>query len=560
MAPETAPALRSDVPEPLPGASGGAYRWYVLGLLMLIYAFNFIDRQVITILAPELKRDLGLTDAQLGLLYGTAFAMFYSLFGIPLAKLADGWSRVKTLAIGLTFWSAMTTLSGFASSFAQLGAARLGVGIGEASGSPAAVSLLSDYFPKAMRATALAIYTTGLYVGMGLSLVIGGYVLATWDGAFGLRGWQAAFIVVGLPGVVLAAIVLLTVREPVRGGLDGVPAPGIERPFLAVLSEAATMFPPFSLFMLRRLGASGKLVAANGGVLLIGVLFAVIMTIVFDSLIPAKRNPVLLQAGGIAITTSFIQWMSIGIGFYAAISWVQAIRLRDPVAHALTVGNGAFLATAAAGGLLGVFTYSIGAFVFVYGTEFLGLDPRAGLWLGVIAAVSGLAGSSLGGFLADIAKRRHPAGRLYILMAAVVGFAALTVFEFTTTSTTLFYICHALALLLLSAWPPILLATGQDLVIPRLRGTGFAIQALCTSLIGLGLGPYLVGAISDATGDLRTAILSLLLLVPPLMFVLIRCAALLPGAERTVMERAMRLSAPAAIQRTRKNLLGESPV
>lgn len=546
--------------ESLPGVSGGAYRWYALGLLMLIYAFNFIDRQIITILAPELKRDLGLTDAQLGLLYGTAFAMFYSLFGIPLAKLADGWSRVKTLAIGLTFWSAMTTLSGFASSFAQLGAARLGVGIGEASGSPAAVSLLSDYFPKAMRATALAIYTTGLYIGMGLSLVIGGYVLATWDGAFGLRGWQAAFIVVGLPGVVLAAIALLTIREPVRGGLDGVPAPGIERPFLAVLTEAATLFPPFSLFMLRRFGASGKLVAANGGVLLIGVLFAVTMTIFFDSLIPAERNPVLLQAGGIAITTSFIQWMSIGIGFYAAISWVQAIRLRDPVAHALTVGNGAFLAATAAGGILGAFTYSIGAFVFVYGTEFLGFGPQAGLRLGVIAAISGLAGSSLGGFLADMAKRRHPAGRLHNLMAAVVGFATLTVFEFTTTSTTMFYICHAFALLLLSTWPPILLATAQDLVVPRLRGTGFAIQALCTSLIGLGLGPYLVGAISDATGDLRTAILSLLLLAPPLMFILIRCAALLPAAERTVIVRAMRLSTPALTPGIRQNLAGESAV
>ena len=161
--------------------SGSIYRYYVLGLLMVIYAFNFLDRQIITILAPSLKADLGLSDAQLGLLFGTAFALFYALFGIPLAKLADGWNRVKTISLGLSVWSGMTALSGFATNFTQLGTARVGVGIGEASASPAAYSLLQDYFPREKRATALAFYSAGIYVGVGASQILGGAVIANWD-------------------------------------------------------------------------------------------------------------------------------------------------------------------------------------------------------------------------------------------------------------------------------------------------------------------------------------------------------------------------------------------
>src|SRR5580658_5085844 len=127
-------------------ASTGRYSWYVLGVLFLVYAINFIDRQILSILAQDIKADLGVSDAQLGFLYGTAFAIFYSLFGIPLGRLADGWHRCRLIALGLTLWSSMTALSGLASSFGLLAAARVGVGIGEASASPAAYSLLGDYF------------------------------------------------------------------------------------------------------------------------------------------------------------------------------------------------------------------------------------------------------------------------------------------------------------------------------------------------------------------------------------------------------------------------------
>ena len=126
----------------------GLYRWYVLGVLMFVNVFNFVDRQLLTVLAPYIKADLIISDAELGLLFGTTFALFYGLFGIPLARLADGWSRSRTVATGVIFWSLMTMASGLANSFVQLAGARVGVGVGEASASPAAASLLGDYFSK----------------------------------------------------------------------------------------------------------------------------------------------------------------------------------------------------------------------------------------------------------------------------------------------------------------------------------------------------------------------------------------------------------------------------
>jgi MFS family permease len=186
--------------EPAPAAPApykpDRYAWYVLWVLVLVYVLNFVDRQIISILANDIKRDLGLTDADLGFLYGTAFGVFYSLFGIPLGKLADGWNRTRLLTLGLGLWSLMTTVSGFAKNGTMLAGARIGVGIGEATASPSAYSLISDWFPKEKRATALAIYSSGLYLGGGLSLLIGGQIVERWDAAFpdrsgplGLAGW-----------------------------------------------------------------------------------------------------------------------------------------------------------------------------------------------------------------------------------------------------------------------------------------------------------------------------------------------------------------------------------
>ena len=198
-----------------------AYSWYVLFTLVVVYILNFIDRQILSILAVDIKADLDLTDGQLGFLGGAAFAVFYALFGVPLGRLADRWHRVRLLTIGLALWSAMTAASGLARNYLTLSLARMGVGVGEATASPTAYSLISDYFPAKKRGTALAIYSSGLYLGGGVSLLIGAKISKVWDAAYpgggmgGLVGWQAAFLAVGLPGLLLAVWVA-TLREPHR--------------------------------------------------------------------------------------------------------------------------------------------------------------------------------------------------------------------------------------------------------------------------------------------------------------------------------------------------------
>jgi MFS family permease len=195
-----------------PAVSDG-YRNYVLFILTLIYAFNFIDRQIIGILSPFIKADLGLDDAQLGWLKGIYFALLYTILGIPIAWLADRYSRVNIIAISLTLWSGFTAVSGLANNFTQLAIARIGVGIGEAGGSPPSHSIISDLFPKEKRAGALAIYSLGIPFGI---------MLAFFASAFFLKGgdadWRIVMIAVGLPGVGLAILLKLTVKEPARSG------------------------------------------------------------------------------------------------------------------------------------------------------------------------------------------------------------------------------------------------------------------------------------------------------------------------------------------------------
>ena len=197
----------------VPTAVSDGYRNYVLFILTLIYAFNFIDRQIIGILSPFIKADLGLDDAQLGWLKGIYFALLYTVLGIPIAWLADRYSRVNIVTISLTLWSGFTAASGLASNFTQLAFARIGVGIGEAGGSPPSHSIISDLFPKEKRAGALAIYSLGIPFGI---------MLAFFASAFFLRGgeadWRIVLIAVGLPGVGLAILLKLTVKEPARSG------------------------------------------------------------------------------------------------------------------------------------------------------------------------------------------------------------------------------------------------------------------------------------------------------------------------------------------------------
>jgi MFS family permease len=196
-----------------PGEFSESYTRFALGLLLLVYVFNFIDRQIVAILLQSIKEDLGLSDTQLGFFSGTAFALFYSTLGIPIARWSDRNSRTKLIAGALLVWSAMTALQGFARSFAVLAVARVGVGVGEAGCSPPAHSMLADFFPVSKRATVFAVYALGIPIGSAIGYATGGWVAEN-------VSWRAAFVVVGVPGIVLAAIVRRTLKEPTRGYWD----------------------------------------------------------------------------------------------------------------------------------------------------------------------------------------------------------------------------------------------------------------------------------------------------------------------------------------------------
>ncbi|HZG08757.1 MAG TPA: MFS transporter [Allosphingosinicella sp.] len=517
---------------------------------MVIYAFNFLDRQIITILAPSLKADLGLTDAQLGLLFGTAFALFYALFGIPLAKLADGWNRVKTISLGLSFWSAMTAVSGFATNFAQLGAARVGVGIGEASASPAAYSLIQDYFPREKRATALALYSSGIYIGVGASLILGGAVIAYWDThftpatrPFGLAGWQATFLAFGIPGIMLALLLRFTVREPARGAIDGLSSPGDPAPFRSVASEFAAMFPPFSMMGLARRSSTKGPLLRNVAAFAIIALAAAIVIGWTDGMLPAERRLPLASLFGFSITTNVVQWAAIGVGAYCSFSWIQSIRLRDRPTSTL-LGNPTFAMLSVGGGLMSFVSYGLSPFVYLYAVQTFGVGPEAGYTLGWILAIAGGLGTIAGGMLGDRARLLHPAGRLYVVVAAAGVAGILLLVQLTTSSLTTFYIMLGLVNFLHIMWLGPVAATCQDLVLPRMRGAATAVFFLGTNIIGLGLGPYVVGLISDVSGDLRFAMLSVLFVLPVTLALFLLASRKLPLLEASVIERARSAGEP----------------
>src|SRR6186713_1287448 len=202
------------------GAVGapGARAWWALGILCFVYVLNFLDRQLLSILAKPIQDDLGVTDGQLGRISGLYFALFYCFIAIPVGWLADRTNRVKVLSIACALWSAATAACGMATNYPQLVAARMAVGVGEAGGVPPSYAIISDYFPSGQRGTALGIYNFGPPIGMALGVAFGASIAAAYS-------WRSAFVVLGAVGIVTALIVWLFVEEPVRGGLD-TPQPG----------------------------------------------------------------------------------------------------------------------------------------------------------------------------------------------------------------------------------------------------------------------------------------------------------------------------------------------
>ena len=383
-------------PEPASRAPefGPGYQRYALGLLLVVYIFNFVDRQIITILLEAIREEFDLSDTQLGFFGGTSFAIFYATLGIPIARWADGSVRRNIIVIALAVWSLMTAAQGLARSFLVLAVARIGVGVGEAGCTPPAHSLISDLFPADRRATALGFYAMGIPIGSAIGLIAGGWIRET-------LGWREAFMVVGLPGLLMALLVRLTLKEPTRGYYD--PAPTA----------------------------------------------------------PVKRES-LREVGGFLL------------------------------------GRRSFRHLAFAGSLHAFYGYGAAAFVSPFFERVHGFEPaELGLLLGLIALTTGVAGTFLGGYVADRIAAREV--RWYAWLPGIATGAGVP-FVF------LYYLWPDRYWALALGMVPSLLggmylgptfAITQAMVPPRMRAQASAILLLILNLIGLGLGPQFVGVVSD---------------------------------------------------------------
>jgi MFS family permease len=517
-------ALRAPRGEPA-SALGGAYARYVLAVLVLVYVFNFLDRQILSILAEEIKADLGLTDDEIGFLYGTVFAVFYAVFGIPLGRLADVWTRRNVIAIGLALWSGMTALSGLARNFFQLSVARVGVGVGEASATPAAFSILSDYFPPALRATVLAIYSSGIYIGAGIGIFVGGLIVDAWEAAhppgtapFGLRGWQVAFFAVGLPGLLLALWVW-TLREPLRGQSEGLEAGApAERPLRAFLAELRSVLPPFTLWNLLRAGAGARGLALNAG-------GAAALALCAWILIESLGSPA--------------QWIALAAGLYCAVSWAQALALRDRPAFALIFRTPSLRWAALGFSFLAFTGYGIGFwtppfFIRTHGVS----EAEAGTVLGLTAAVAGWLGVTIGGVWADRWRMRRRPARLLVGAVTAIAPLPLALWMLTTDDRLTAYVLNFFVSASGTLWLGAAASTVQDLMLPRMRAIASGAYILSLTFIGLALGPYTIGRLSVALDDLRTAMLLGLSANLLAAGFLIAGALRLAADEQTRVERA----------------------
>jgi MFS family permease len=395
-----------------------ATRRYALVLLTVVYAFNFIDRQLLAILQESIKADLGLSDGQLGLLAGFAFAIFYVTAGIPIARWADRSNRRNIVAGAVFLWSFMTAVSGFAQNYVQLLLARIGVGVGEAGGSPPSHSIISDIFPPEKRASAMGFYSTGVNIG-----ILFGFLLGGWLNEF--FGWRVAFIVVGIPGIFIALLVRATLAEPMRG-----------------LSE-------------------NKHTA------------------------PAEPSPSLGQTLNILWSRRSFRHMSFAAALnafcgYSTASWTASFMIRS---HSMSTGE-------------------------------------LGTWLAMISGVGGAIGVIAGGILADKLALRDK--RWYVWVPAVAGVISVPFMAAVYIADT------AYMALILSIIPGLLhnvylgstIATTHGLVGLRMRALASAILFLILNIIGLGLGPLLVGMLSDllqASEGAHSLRQAMLYLLPPIM-------------------------------------------
>ena len=459
---------------------GGRSAKIALVLLVIVYIFNFVDRQILSVLAEDIKADLNITDSDLGFLFGTAFAVFYSIFGIPLGKLADSWSRKNLLSIGLATWSLMTVLSGTAKSFSTLSIYRIGVGIGESSASPASYSILSDYFSPKIRSTILSIYSSGVYLGAGIGLFLGGWIVELWTNTFpdpslaplGLKGWQAAFMLVGLPGIILACFTW-RIKEPKRGGSEGIESPQVSSPFKSMLDEFIGM-SPLIIFQDK---SPAK---------------ALIINLVTASLIS------LTCYGLYLITNDLIQWLAFGVGSYLLSCWIQGLKNRDPITFGLIFKTKSLIFAVIGFPFIAFVTYSMAAFGPAFYMRNFGIsEGEVATILGLITAVSGTVGVILGGYVGDKLRKKYINGRLYVGFMVIAIAIPTGLGLLFSESLKMSYLYYSIFQIATPLWVGIAPTTVSDLVLPRMRGVAGAFYILMVSMLGLALGPYTIGKLSD---------------------------------------------------------------
>ncbi|MGH7019788.1 MAG: spinster family MFS transporter [Brevundimonas sp.] len=453
------------------GGSSG-YRYYVLAILVFVYMLNFVDRQIIGILAAPLKQEFQLSDSQFGLLGGIAFASVYSTLAIPLAWLADRSSRVWIMTGALTVWSGFTALCGIAGSFGQLFLFRMGVGVGEAGGVAPAYSLIADYFPPNQRARAMAAFAFGIPLGTAGGTLIGGLLAAHF-------GWRTAFIAVGVLGVLVAPILRLTVRDPKRGGTDAAAAKAVAAS--EVVAPALVLPADDGLGRKVGLGAFG---VAGGMALLAG-----------------------LSLAGMGVANPLIP--AFGAGLFAVIGVSLLIARRT---GSVIMRKKSFWLLALGAASSSVCGYGVAGWLPLFFMRSFDLTLSQVSWYYAgIALIGGLFGIWMGGSVADKLGRRSKGA--YPLVPAVAFLISAPCFILAMNSPWLIGLLpgggsRALALIvaflifliptgLNLAWLGPVTAAVQHLAPAPMRSTASAIFLLINNLLGLAVGFFYFGWMSD---------------------------------------------------------------
>ena len=529
------------------GADGGRisrYGWHAIILMSSAQMMSLLDRQILSILANDIRNDLGIGDAEMGLLYGTVFALFYALFSLPLGRLVDGWIRTKLLAICLAGWSLFAGLAAFAQGFTLLAISRLGVGIGEGATQPAANSILFDSLPKSRRGFAMGGLGVGLALGLGLSMALGGIVAEWWDTRYagsaaplGFAGWQFAFLVAALPGFPLAWLIY-KLREPERGAMDGIATRKDPAPFKASAGVLGAVTPGTNWYFLWRREAGARQWAINLGALAVIVAVCAAMVQVTDTFSP--RPP--LDFGSFTLNPHVLQWSVVGFGAFVAVNLFQSFKLTDrPTFHVAL--NPSLIMLMLVGGLQTAINYGIMGFTpSLLIRQFELSTAEAGVQFGLLSALLATIGALVAGPLTDLLGKKLGGRGMIVLVLLSLGISPfLGIWTFSAQTAADFYLRYVAYSLVLTLWLPPVYTLILGLVLPRMRGIIFSTYLIIMTLLGQGLGPYVVGIVSDRNGgDLARAIISINWVAPVIVLLLVIVLLRYRKDEDSVLHRARR--------------------